>query len=97
MDKINNQKQSDSITIIIIYRKQLIKEEVSSIDKYFVFQLPCCESQWKAISDGFNRRWNYPHCIGAVDGKHIKILRPENAVAEFHNYKGTESIVTRCR
>lgn len=87
MDKINNQKQSNSITIIIIYRKQLIKEEVNSIYKYFVFQLPFSESQWIAISDGFNRRCNYPNCIGAVDGKHTEILRPENAWQSFVTIK----------
>nr|CAH7732077.1 unnamed protein product [Callosobruchus chinensis] len=38
-------------------------------------------------------KWNYPNCIGALDEKHILILRPENTVGEFHNYKGTHSIV----
>lgn len=45
------------------------------------------------MSHDFNELWNYPHCIGALDGKQIQILRPENTVAEYYNYKGTHSIV----
>lgn len=59
----------------------------------FIFQLPSSEEQWKAIADEFDRRWNFPHCIGALDGKHVVIQRPENTVGEFYNYKGTESII----
>lgn len=45
------------------------------------------------IADNYNKRWNFPHCIGALDGKHVVIQKPENTVSEFHNYKGTNSIV----
>ena len=58
----------------------------------FIFQLPSSEEQWKAFANEFDRRWNFPHCIGALDGKHA-VIRPENTVGEFCNYKGTESII----
>ena len=36
--------------------------------------LPTPDEQiWKSISDGFERKWNFPHCCGAIDGKHIRI------------------------
>lgn len=59
----------------------------------FFFQLPTDEHQWKVIADNFGTRSNFPRCIGAVDGKHVVIQRPENTVGEFYNYKGTYSIV----
>ena len=57
----------------------------------FIFQLPSSEEQWKAIADEFDR-WYFPHCIGALDGKHAVIQRPENTVGEFYTYKGNENI-----
>lgn len=45
------------------------------------------------ISNTIFLQWNHPNCIGALNGMHILILRPENTVAEFYNYKGTHSIV----
>lgn len=31
------------------------------------------EDNWKEIAKEFYIRWNFPHCIGAVDGKHVVI------------------------
>lgn len=45
------------------------------------------EAMWRTISDGFNSRWNFPHCIGAIDGKHIEIQAPPNSGSKFYNYK----------
>jgi len=36
---------------------------------------PINKESWLRIADEFERKWNFPHCIGAIDGKHIVIQR----------------------
>lgn len=34
---------------------------------------PLNEENWLRIADEFERKWNFPHCIGAIDGNHVVI------------------------
>lgn len=52
-----------------------------------------CEEDWNAIADGFNQRSNFPNCIGAVDGKHIRMINPKFSGSSYRNYKNYFSIV----
>nr|XP_022911217.1 protein ANTAGONIST OF LIKE HETEROCHROMATIN PROTEIN 1-like isoform X2 [Onthophagus taurus] len=57
-----------------------------------VFPTPT-EENWKKVAERFNLLWNFPNCIGAIDGKHINIRCPINGGSSFYNYKGNHSIV----
>ena len=30
-------------------------------------------------AEQFDSRWNFPHCCGALDGKHVNIIPPANS------------------
>jgi len=38
-------------------------------------------------ADEFCERTNFANCIGAVDGKHIRIRKPNERGSQFSNYK----------
>lgn len=48
---------------------------------------------WKTSADGFYSKWNFPNCIGAIDGKHIRVKKPALSGATYWNYKGYCSVV----
>uniref|UniRef100_A0A915CPY2 DDE Tnp4 domain-containing protein n=1 Tax=Ditylenchus dipsaci TaxID=166011 RepID=A0A915CPY2_9BILA len=48
---------------------------------------------WKRSAEGFNRLRQFPKTLGAIDGKHIAIVKPEHSGAAFFNYKKFYSIV----
>lgn len=54
----------------------IIDETVRAINKVLskrVLKMPTRDN-FLNISEGFWKRWNFPHCIGAIDGKHIAII-----------------------
>ncbi|VEN54514.1 unnamed protein product, partial [Callosobruchus maculatus] len=50
-------------------------------------------NMWQQKEKEFSEKWNFPNCIGAIDGKHIVFQKPKNSGSMFFNYKKTCSII----
>ena len=93
----------DQITIATSYRLspttvgRIIKETCQVIwnvlsDKGYLLA-PHSQREWLDIAAEFNSEWNFPHCLGAIDGKHVMIQAPARSGSVYYNYKKTFSIV----
>lgn len=56
-------------------------------------RFPTSEEEWRIVANEFGEKWNFYNCVGAMDGKHVKIEPPLKSGSLYYNYKGDFSIV----
>ena len=64
-----------------------------SLLKEGYLKVPQNANEWKQIADVFEKKWNFPNCVGAIDGKHVQIVAPPSSGSLYFNYKKMFSIV----
>ncbi|XP_029166221.1 uncharacterized protein LOC114937030 [Nylanderia fulva] len=74
---------------------QIIRETCEVIwDTLYPLVLPLhTHKEWREIANEMNIKWQFPHCIGAMDGKHVIIQSPQHSGSAYYNYKKSFSIV----
>ncbi|XP_071496099.1 putative nuclease HARBI1 [Diadema antillarum] len=74
----------------------VVRRVVKAIIEEYTDELLCCpttEQGWRDLADHWYQRWNFPHTVGAIDGKHVACKAPPNSGSEFYNYKGFYSMI----
>nr|XP_029728866.1 putative nuclease HARBI1 isoform X1 [Aedes albopictus] len=75
---------------------QIIPETLEAIyavlkDDYM--KMPQTKEEWVKIANDFHKKWNFPFCLGALDGKHIAIEAKKEYGSYFYNYKCFHSVI----
>lgn len=55
--------------------------------------MPKTENEWLYIAEQFEKQRKFPHVIGSIDGKHCRVVKPDNSGSLFYNYKHFYSVV----
>ena len=78
-------------TISIVVRdvcKAIIEEDVDE-----QMSPSTTQAGWLQLANDWYQRWNFPHVIGAIYGKHVACKAPPDSGSDYYNYKGFFSII----
>ena len=54
--------------------------------------LPDSKEKWLSVAKEFEEKWQFPNCVGAIDGKHVPLINPFNSGSTYFSYKRFFSI-----
>lgn len=73
---------------------RIIKDVLCAIKAKLFFVMPSpTREQFQRNEIEFNERWDFPNCLGCLDGKHVRIRCPCQTGSLYYNYKDFFSIV----
>ena len=72
--------------------KETCQAIIDSMKSDFL-KTPSTTDEWLEIAKDFKEKWVGAHIIGALDGKHVKIVAPPKSGSVYFNYKEFYSIV----
>lgn len=78
---------------IHVENENLVVVPNNKFGNFTFFQLPTNGEEWRKVAKGFEVKWQFPNCLGAVDGKHVRIIAQKGSGSLFWNYKKFHSIV----
>ncbi|KAG0417067.1 hypothetical protein HPB47_005909 [Ixodes persulcatus] len=55
---------------------------------------PKSTDAWLRVAQQFSDRWQFPNCVGGIDGKHVAIIKPAKSGTVYYNYKKHIKAVT---
>ncbi|KAG0720457.1 Protein ALP1-like [Chionoecetes opilio] len=56
-------------------------------------RFPTNQSEWQEAANDYFTQWNFPMCIGALDGKRVLISKPPRSGSEYYDYKGHFTLI----
>lgn len=73
----------------------IVKETVTAIWEELqpMYMPKPSKEDFEKIAKDFAELWNFPHVIGCLDGKHVRIKCPANSASMYFNYKKYFSII----
>ena len=63
-------------------------DAIYSVLKQTYLSPPKTKEDWLRIAQEFEDKWNMPHTVGCIDGKHVRINCPKLPETLYYNYKG---------
>ena len=77
-----------TVCVIVHEFSQVIVEQLSS--QYITIPF---RQDLRRIVDDFELKWNFPQCVGAIDGTHLPIVSPKENALDYYNRIGYHSVI----